>query len=793
MMRSLLTLFALLSIFTSQAQNPPKRELRGAWITSYFGLDWPNKNQTPAQQQSALITILNHHQATGINVIYFQVRSQCDALYPSSIEPWSNDLTGLQGKAPVPFWDPLQFAIDESHKRGMELHAWLNPYRAVGNTAIPAPNHVTNTHPEWILTSSATLKILNPALQAVRDYVNSVISDIVQRYDVDGIHFDDYFYPNAPYNDDGYFTADPRGFTSRGDWRRDNVNLFIKQVYEMVAGIKPWVKFGVSPSGIYRSSTDPAIGSNTSSGAFQHYSAIFADSKKWLQEGWVDYLAPQVYWYIGQPGSDYKVLIPWWNSIVTNERHIYMGMAAYKVNTTGWTSRSEIPNQMRLNRDPLYPNIKGEIYFRTANLVSNLLNFRDSLRLRFYQKPSLQPTMPWRDNTPPEAASSLTAVKYQNDSVVLNWAKPSFTANELDKAKRFVIYRSQNETIDITDANNIIVITPNDTTAFADKTIEPNTTYYYTVTAIDRFHNESNTTNTANNLPPTITCPADQQLYLDASCSVTVPDYRDLATVTSTAGEITITQMPVPGAVIIGRGNTNITLTATDAGGNYGTCNFILTAIDNQPPVITGAYANPSSLWPPNHKMKNLDVFYTVTDNCGSVTTTLSVTSNEPESGTGDDHVADDWEIINNHKVKLRAERSGSGSGRIYTITITSVDAGGNIATQTVTVTVPHNRAPVTSTSPRANAKEDETIKGLVIKSTPNPAVNQFTINIRSASSEPVSIKVSDNNGRIIERRNGITVTGSLILGRNYRPGIYYVEVMQGKTKKIIKLIKAAG
>jgi hypothetical protein len=371
--------------------------------------------------------------------------------------------------------------------------------------------------------------------------------------------------------------------------------------------------------------------------------------------------------------------------------------------------------------------------------------------------------------------------------------KPAFTANELDKAKRFVIYRSTTETIDITDANNIVAITPNDTNSYRDKTIEANTIYFYTVTALDRFQNESSTTNNANNLPPAITCPADQQIFLNTTCSAIVTDYRSMATVISSAGQIPVTQSPAAGTVINGTGNTTITLTATDAGGNSGSCSFTITVMDTLPPVITGAYANPSSLWPPNHKMKNVDVFYTVTDNCGSVTTTLSVTSNEPESRTGDDDVADDWEIINSHKVKLRAERSGSGSGRIYSITITAVDAGGNIATQTVTVTVPHDRAPVTRTSPRANAKEKETLIDLVIKSTPNPAVNQFTINIRSASSEPVSIKVSDNNGRIIERRNGITVTGSLILGSNYRPGIYYVEVMQGKTKKIIKLIKAAG
>jgi uncharacterized lipoprotein YddW (UPF0748 family) len=263
----------------------PKRELRGVWISTHLSLDWPNRTQTPEQQRAALAAILDHNVATGMNAAFLQLRSQSDAMYPSELEPWSYYLTNNQGSAPAPSWDPLQFAIAESRKRGLEFHAWINPYRAVANTATEsntaqyAANHVSRTHPEWMLTVG-TVKILNPGLAAVREHVTKVIMDIVERYDVDGIHFDDYFYPAGTINDDAAYAADPRGFPAtaagRADWRRDNINLLIAGVGERIRAVKPWIKFGVSPSGIYRSSTDPAVGSPTSAGASQHFVTNFA-------------------------------------------------------------------------------------------------------------------------------------------------------------------------------------------------------------------------------------------------------------------------------------------------------------------------------------------------------------------------------------------------------------------------------------------------------------------------------------------------------------------------------------
>lgn len=797
----------MLCLSNTHAQKSGKREVRGAWITTFSSLDWPTRTQTPNQQRTALLGILDHHRITGINTIYFQVRSQSDALYPSSIEPWSYDLTGAQGVAPIPAWDPLQFALEESRRRGFEFHAWINPFRAVSsttnsnNTQMFSPQHISKTHPEWLLTVG-TVKILNPGLPQVRAHIQSVVLDIVRRYDVDGIHFDDYFYPSGTIDDNAAYTADPRGFPNttagRANWRRDNINLFIRDLYDSIRTIKPWVKFGVSPSGIYRSSTDPAVGSPTSAGASQHYSSNFADSKLWLQQGWVDYIAPQLYWHIGQAGSDYALLVPWWNNNAFG-RHIYIGIAAYKVNDANqgvnWANRSQIPNQVRMNRSSAYQNIWGGIYFRTQFLRSNPLNFRDSLRLHFYNKPALQPTMPWRDAEAPLSPTALTAVQYQNDSVVLKWKRPQFSNNPMADARQFVIYRSTNPVVDTEDPSNLLAITVNDTTAYRDASIAAGTTYYYTVTSADRFHNESLASNTADNLPPVVTCPTAPGLVLDGSCSVALPDYRQNALIDGlTASEhsmVTLAQVPAPGTIISGRGSTTVTITATDKAGNTGNCSFAVERIDNTPPVITGATTDRSILTVPNHKMRTVELSYTVTDNCGPVTNTLSVSSNEPITGTTPGDKGPDWEIINANKVRLRAERAGNGTGRIYTITITSVDAAGNSSSAQVTVLVPHDHADITSAR-TTGASNTETIAGLgsSLKVLPNPSTTRFQLVWETKDKAPVNIRVVDLSGKLIEKRSGLPSSGSLSLGSSYRPGVYFIEVWRNGKVETIKVVK---
>ena len=607
-MKKSLLLFWLLSCVAAHAQQAPKREVRGAWIATYFNIDWPKSRTAPVVLKRAeLISILDHHQATGINTIYFQIRSQCDAMYASAIEPWSSYLTGTQGTAPLeedPFdptsveiWDPLQFIIAECHKRGMELHAWINPFRAISNyNGINAfsPDHVARKHPEWLL-AHGNQRILDPGIPAVHAYINSVIADVVSRYDLDGVHFDDYFYPSgiSLTSDAATYSADPRGFTNRGDWRRDNVNRFIKEVSQTISNIKPWVKFGVSPSGIYRNSTDPAIG--TATAGLQHYVNLFADTRKWLQEGWIDYLAPQVYWYIGQRGADYSVIVPWWNNNAYG-RHIYIGMAGYKVNGAiygaNWANPSMIPDEVRLNRSSAYPNVYGQSIYNTSSLLSNAtLGFRDSLRMDFYKYPALIPRMPWRDDIAPEPPVALTGTRHNAASLELNWNAPADGSNEFDKIKRFVIYRSETSAIDISDPANIVAMVPPSVTNYRDNDLPSDAAYYYAVTSLDRFSNESVPSNVTDYLPPVITCVPNQTLDMGPSCKLELPDYTALATATddvSTPSTIDVVQSPVAGTLIDGPAITVVTLTATDASGKSASCIFTVTGKDATAPEISG-------------------------------------------------------------------------------------------------------------------------------------------------------------------------------------------------------------
>ena len=307
-----LFLAVLLFLSIAPGRAGKKREFRGAWIQCVNG---QFEGMTTQSMQQNLLHQLDELQKDGVNAIIFQVRPECDALYESKLEPWSRFLTGRQGQAPSPYWDPLQWMIDQCHKRGMELHAWINPFRAkTKGTVDLAPNHVALRHPERVIAYDGQL-ILNPALKENRDYVCDVVKDIVSRYDVDGLHIDDYFYPypvaGQPFDDNRFYQNDTQGL-SKGDWRRYNVNLLIKQMAATIHEAKPWVKFGVSPFGIYRNkAADATVGSNTR--GLQNYDDLYADILLWVNNGWVDYCVPQLYWQIGHKTADYAELIQWWN------------------------------------------------------------------------------------------------------------------------------------------------------------------------------------------------------------------------------------------------------------------------------------------------------------------------------------------------------------------------------------------------------------------------------------------------------------------------------------------------
>jgi uncharacterized lipoprotein YddW (UPF0748 family) len=490
-----------------EAQTAPKREFRGAWVATVTNIDWPSLPGLPVDvQKTQLTTILDNLKALGINAVFLQVRSECDAMYNSLYDPWSYWLTGTQGTAPSPFYDPLAFAVDEAHKRGMELHAWFNPYRAVRNVSGTYPisgQHVTKQHPDWILTIN-NLKILHPGLQAVRDYVTSVVMDIARRYDVDGVHADDYFYPYSPDNittqDNATFASYPRGFSNIADWRRDNVNLLIKAIHDSLQVIKPWVRFGMAPFGIWKPGYPAGI-TGTSA-----YDELYCDAPTWLASHWIDYLAPELYWHIGG-AQDYAGLMHWWASRLSG-RHLYPGHAAYRIGTTQtnptyyWNS-SELPNQVRLNRAYADSNVLGSVFYRAGNgLTDNLLGFADTLKNNLYRFAAIPPSMPWKDNVAPNPPANLHFATLPGTSrYALQW-DPPVVASDGDTARRYVVYRFNHGSVlpsDIADPSGIITITPG-TSNTPPTPIQPGA--YFVVTSLDRTNNESNISNVSYVAPP---------------------------------------------------------------------------------------------------------------------------------------------------------------------------------------------------------------------------------------------------------------------------------------------------
>ena len=468
--------------------QPKKREFRGAWIQCVNGQFQGIGTQ---EMQRTLRYQLDELQKDGVNAIIFQVRAECDALYPSRYEPWSKFLTGRQGTPPSPYWDPLQWMIDECHRRGMELHAWINPYRAKTKTTSQlAANHIAVTHPDRIFSYDG-LYILNPALPENRDYICRVVDDIVSRYDVDGIHIDDYFYPypaaGQTIPDQRDFQHDSRGFTDIRDWRRDNVDLFVKQLGESVHQRKPWVKFGVSPFGIYRNQkSDPRNGSRTN--GLQNYDDLYADVLKWVNNGWVDYCVPQLYWEIGNRAADYQELIGWWNRKAAN-RPLYIGedvLRTVKYADPQNPASHQLPAKHRLHRQTA--NVQGTVLWYAKAVVDNPGNYGTLLRTDYWRYPALQPLMPFIDGDAPSKPKKVK-VKHEHDGCYLTWKAPKGKGWQ-DEAHRYVVYRFlPSEPLDTDDPSKIVGM-PYDNRLRLDYK-DGRTKYIYVVTALDRMSNES--------------------------------------------------------------------------------------------------------------------------------------------------------------------------------------------------------------------------------------------------------------------------------------------------------------
>lgn len=465
----------------------PKREFRAAWIQSVNG---QFRGMPTEKLKQNLIGQLNSLQKAGINAIIFQVRPEADALYASRLEPWSRFLTGVQGKEPEPYWDPMQFMIDECHKRGMEFHAWINPYRTKTTLKSElAPNHVYNIHPEWFVTYGDQL-YFDPALPESRRHICMVVSDIVSRYDVDAIHMDDYFYPypikGKDFPDDASFARFGGGFSNKGDWRRSNVNVLIKKLHETIREIKPWVKFGVSPFGIYRNESSDPLGSKTK--GLQNYDDLYADVLLWAREGWIDYNIPQIYWHIGHPVADYETLVKWW-ARNTENRPLFIGQSV--MNTVQNAdpknpSINQLPRKMALQR--AYQTIGGSCQWPASAVVENAGKYRDALITEYHKYPALPPVFDFMDNEAPAKVRKMKPV-WTEDGYILFWTAPKYK-EEMNRAVQYVVYRfNDKEKVNIDDPSHIVAITRDNFYKLPYE--DGKTKYRYVVTALDRLHNES--------------------------------------------------------------------------------------------------------------------------------------------------------------------------------------------------------------------------------------------------------------------------------------------------------------
>ncbi|HNX78974.1 MAG TPA: family 10 glycosylhydrolase [Prolixibacteraceae bacterium] len=485
----------IMGFATGQASGQllhPKFEFRGVWVATVNNIDWPSQPGLPVEtQKKEVISMLNLHKSLGMNAIVLQVRPCSDTFYPSPLEPWSRYLTGIPGKPPEPFWDPLRFWIDECHLRGMELHAWLNPYRIAQHANEPlAYDHKIFSKPEWAIIYGDKI-YFDPGIPGTRDYVTSVVCDIVRRYDVDGIHMDDYFYPyptKDPFPDEGSFKRFSRAFPAeeKEAWRRENVDILIKMISDSIRAINPHVKFGISPFGVWRNLTDDPSGSATKAG-ITNYDHLYADIRKWLKEGWIDYVVPQIYWEIGHKLADFKTLCEWWNANSFG-RNLYIGLAPYKIDSKAtvdaWRKKDQLPDQLELLRK--YPNISGCVFFSSRSFTKNLLGFQDSLKNRLFKHASLTPPLASSQTNLPDPPTNVSVSGRK-----VRWEGP-IAGSTGARPYSYLIYLNQpNELFDPGNSLKIVGYTLEPQAELQKKRERKKKNWSLRVTTLDRDHRES--------------------------------------------------------------------------------------------------------------------------------------------------------------------------------------------------------------------------------------------------------------------------------------------------------------
>ena len=505
-MKALIFTFSLF-IFSSSLQASDstkaydgKYEWRSVWIATVDNIDWPSKRGLSTEQQKQeLIEYLDLFKKMNFNSVVLQIRPTADAFYMSSLEPWSLYLTGDQKIKPTPMYDPLAFAITEAHKRGMELHAWLNPYRVLQSTAHiskMSPDHLYKKRPDLFVQHGKKL-YFDPAYPETREWLVKVIKDIVTRYDVDGIHFDDYFYPNNDFNDAKSFASHSRGYEAKDKmvWRRENVDMVIQMLRDTIKSIKPYVKFGISPYAVWRNLREDPRGSDTKSYGYTNYDHLHADILLWMEKGWLDYVLPQLYFNIGYQNADFKILANWWQDYSAGTP-IYGGLGTYRLKENekieAWRSADEIRKQATMLRS--MPSYQGVCYFNAKNFRENRLGV-NSVMKELYTNPALVPPLKGFSTQPPDAPENVQFVVSGNKATI-SW-KNQTDKNNVHAPKYHVVYRfAKNEKPDFKKGSAIIALTGEN-----DYTLKPADigNYNYYVSALDRLYNESQAVRVSEN------------------------------------------------------------------------------------------------------------------------------------------------------------------------------------------------------------------------------------------------------------------------------------------------------
>jgi len=486
----------LLSVFSvsSFSQITPKREFRGAWISVIYQEQY--RNMSVPKMKSYFINMLDDLQSYNINAVIFQVRPAADAFYYSEIEPWSRYLTGQQGKAPAGNFDPMAFVIEEAHKRHMEFHAWLNPYRVkASENDVLHQSHIYHQHPEWFVKYGKQT-FFDPGLPESRAFICKVVKDIVKRYDIDAIHMDDYFYPypiaGEKFPDDKSFNkyASSQGFSTRqrDDWRRNNVNMLIKELKSTIKSTKSWVRFGISPFGIYRNKKSTPDGSGSDTNGLQNYDNLYADVKLWVEKGWIDYNIPQIYWEIGHASADYETLIRWW-TWNNYGAHLYIGQDVARTMKAADPKnpyRNQLTRKMQLERT--LPAVYGNCFWPVYELLKNNGGIADSLKTNYHKYPALIPAYLHMHDKSPKDVKSLKA-EWTAQGYFLKW-KRNGNPKDPKKAQYYVIYCfDDKEKVDLENPSKVVAITRE--TSYFLPYENGKKKYKYVVTSVDRFHNET--------------------------------------------------------------------------------------------------------------------------------------------------------------------------------------------------------------------------------------------------------------------------------------------------------------